>query len=120
MTDNTTHDDCIFCKIAAKKIPSKLVLENEHACAFRDLHPVAPTHILVIPKTHVVSIDDAVLAGGDLVKHVMQLAREAAHVDGLQASGYRLVMNTGEHAGQSVFHWHVHVLGGRPMAWPPG
>lgn len=115
-----TESSCLFCKIVAKTIPAKLVLENDHACAFRDLHPVAPTHILVIPKAHVVSIDDAVDASGDLVKHVMQMARDAARADGLKDSGYRLVMNTGQHAGQSVFHWHVHVLGGRHMAWPPG
>ena len=115
-----TESSCLFCKIAAKTIPAKLVFENEHACAFRDLHPVAPTHILVIPKSHVVSIDDAVDADGDLVKHVMNMARDAARADGLKESGYRLVMNAGEHAGQSVFHWHVHVIGGRPMAWPPG
>ena len=113
---------CLFCKIVAKTIPAKLVLENEHACAFRDLHPVAPTHILVIPKQHLVSIDDAVDADaeGEIVKHVMQMARDAARADGLKENGYRLVMNSGEHAGQSVFHWHVHVLGGRSMAWPPG
>lgn len=110
---------CIFCKIASKTIPASVVAENEHACAFRDLHPVAPTHVLVIPKKHVVSIDDAA-DDMALVGHVMQLARDVARAEGLAEGGYRLVMNTGEHAGQSVFHWHVHVLGGRPMAWPPG
>lgn len=111
--------NCIFCKIVEKTIPATLVAESDHACAFRDLHPVAPTHILVIPKKHVVSIDDAA-DDPSMVGRVLELARDVARAEGLKDGGYRLVMNSGEHAGQSVFHWHVHVLGGRPMAWPPG
>ena len=114
-----SHDNCLFCKIATKVIPATFLLEDEHACAFRDLNPMAPTHVLVIPKKHHVNIDDA--ADDALaVSCVMRMARDVARAEGLKDSGYRLVMNSGSDAGQSVFHWHVHVLGGRQLGWPPG
>ncbi|HEX7602568.1 MAG TPA: histidine triad nucleotide-binding protein [Polyangiaceae bacterium] len=111
---------CLFCKIAAREIPATIVAENEHALAFRDVRPAAPTHMLVIPKKHITSI--ASVEDGDalLLGQLMLLARDVAKMDGLDATGYRLVTNNGENAGQSVFHVHVHVLGGRAMAWPPG
>src|SRR5579872_3179648 len=97
---------CLFCKIIKRKIPSDIVYENDHVLAFKDVRPVAPTHALVIPKKHLVGIAEA--------------TREVAGKLGLGAGGYRLVVNNGADASQSVFHLHLHVLGGRPMAWPPG
>jgi histidine triad (HIT) family protein len=111
---------CLFCKIVAREVPATIVAENEHALAFRDIRPVAPTHMLVIPKRHVTSIASAEDGDALLLGQLMLLARDVAKLDGLDATGYRLVTNNGENAGQSVFHAHVHVLGGRPMAWPPG
>ncbi len=112
--------DCIFCKIARHEIPSKAVLENEHAIAFHDLNAQAPTHVLVIPKKHIVGIADATDADGPILSAVMLMARDAAAKLGLAADGYRLVANHGKNGGQSVLHLHVHVLGGRALAWPPG
>lgn len=111
---------CLFCKIVAKEIPATIVLENDHALAFRDIRPVAPTHVLVIPKKHVASITEATDADGTMLGHLLLLARDVAKKEGLDATGYRLVTNNGESAGQSVFHVHVHVLGGRALSWPPG
>jgi histidine triad (HIT) family protein len=113
--------DCIFCRIARGEIPAQVVGRTEHAVAFRDLHPQAPTHVLVIPTTHVEAVRDATgEAGAAILGHVFQLAAQVAADLGLDPSGYRLVTNTGREAGQSVFHLHVHLLGGRPLGWPPG
>jgi histidine triad (HIT) family protein len=112
--------DCIFCKIAKGDITANVVLQDELAVAFRDLDPKAPTHILVIPKQH---IRDLRAAQGDdeaLLGHLMIMAAEAARIDGLLESGFRVVVNAGPDAGQSVDHLHVHVLGGRRLSWPPG
>lgn len=111
---------CLFCKIVAGEIPATIVAQNDHALAFRDLRPVAPTHVLVIPRKHVASIATSEDGDAMLLGQLMLLARDVARLEGLEATGYRLVTNNGEHAGQSVFHVHVHVLGGRAMAWPPG
>ena len=110
---------CLFCKVVAKEIPAKIVLENEHVVAFHDIRPMAPTHVLVIPKKHVVGIAEATREDVELLGEVMMAAREVANQLGL-GDGYRLVVNNGANAGQSVFHLHLHVLGGRPLAWPPG
>ncbi len=112
--------DCIFCKIIAKEIPGKIVAESEHAVAFRDLHPAAPTHVLVVPRKHMTSLIDASDADGELIGQVMLLARDVAKKEGLDREGYRIAINNGAGAGQSVFHLHVHLLGGRVMSWPPG
>jgi histidine triad (HIT) family protein len=109
---------CLFCRIVAGEIPAKPVLENEHAMAFRDLHPAAPTHILIIPKQHVKDMTEA--EDPALLGHIFALARTVALAEGLEKKGYRLVVNTGADAGQSVFHLHVHLLAGRTLAWPPG
>jgi histidine triad (HIT) family protein len=111
---------CLFCKIAQKEIPAKVLFENDELLAFSDIKPVAPTHALVIPKRHIESLnqaspDDAMLLG-KLLLAAQRVAREA----GIDGSGWRVVLNNGENAGQSVFHVHAHVLGGRSMAWPPG
>jgi histidine triad (HIT) family protein len=112
--------NCLFCKIIAKKIPSKPVAENAHAYAFHDINPGAPTHVLVIPKKHITGIHEATREDAALLGELMLLARDAAEQLGLHEKGYRVVVNNGADAGQSVFHLHVHVLGGRRLAWPPG
>ena len=111
---------CLFCKIVKRDIPAKIILENDHVLAFHDVHPVAPKHALVIPKEHLTGIHDASRAHAELLGELMLAGREVAEQLGLGESGYRLVMNSGPDAGQSVFHVYLHVLGGRPMAWPPG
>ncbi len=111
---------CLFCKIVSREIPSDIVLENDDVLAFKDVRPVAPTHALVIPKRHIASLHDAGPPDAALLGKLMLAARDVAEKLGLGSSGYRLVVNTGANAGQSVFHVHVHVLGGRAMAWPPG
>ena len=110
--------DCIFCDIAAGKIPARKVLENEDVVAFHDLNPAAPTHVLVIPRRHVATLDDAGASDAVLLGKLLDGAREVAAASGL-TSGYRVVMNVQAGAGQSVFHIHLHVLGGRAFAWPP-
>ena len=111
---------CLFCKIAQKQIPSKIAFEDDDLLAFHDINPAAPTHVLVIPKQHLTSLSDALPEHGDLLGQLLLAASRAATMTGIAQSGYRIVANTGPDAGQSVFHLHIHVLGGRPMAWPPG
>jgi histidine triad (HIT) family protein len=112
--------DCLFCKIVAGDIPAGLVAESSRAIAFRDINPQAPTHVLVIPRDHYPGL--AALAGADagLLAEVAALAHRVAEAEGVAAEGYRVVFNTGPRAGQTVFHVHAHVLGGRDLAWPPG
>jgi histidine triad (HIT) family protein len=111
---------CLFCKIVRGEIPAKLVLENGHVLAFHDINPAAPTHVIVIPKEHLTSLQDATPEHAEMLSALLLAAREVAEKLGLGESGYRLVINNGKDAGQSVFHLHLHVLGGRAMAWPPG
>ena len=111
---------CIFCKIAAHEIPTEIVHENDRIVAFRDMDPKAPTHILLIPKEHVGSIADIEDRHGAMLADIAQAATHLAKTEGIDRSGWRLVTNVGPDAGQSVFHLHVHLLGGRPMQWPPG
>ena len=113
-------NDCLFCKIVNKEIPAQIVHENEHVVAFRDIRPVTPTHVLVIPKKHIVGMHEVTRDDLVTIGEVYLAARNVAESLGLHTSGYRVVANNGPDAGQSVFHLHVHVLGGRPMAWPPG
>ena len=115
-----SNPDCLFCKIVAKAIPAKVVLENDHVVAFEDVRPMAPKHALVIPKRHIPGVHDATADDAALLGQVVLAARDVAEKLGLAESGYRLVMNQGADGGQSVFHLHCHVLGGRAMAWPPG
>ena len=112
--------DCIFCKIATGEIPARIVRRTPDAVAFYDLQPQAPTHLLVIPTKHLGAVRDA--KGPDLVLlgKLLSFASEVASELGLDAQGYRLVSNTGPDGGQSVFHLHFHLLGGRKMTWPPG
>jgi histidine triad (HIT) family protein len=110
---------CLFCKIAAKEIPAKLVFETDDVVAFHDINPQAPVHVLVIPKRHVVSVGAATATDEAMLGKVMLAAQRVAAELGV-VDGFRVVANTGASAGQSVFHLHVHVLGGRPLGWPPG
>src|SRR4051794_25770184 len=111
---------CLFCKIAAKQIPAKVVFEDADLIAFHDINPGAPTHILVIPKQHLESLNEAAPEHAALLANLLLATRRAAESAGIAQTGYRVVANTGAQAGQSVFHLHFHVLGGRAMAWPPG
>lgn len=112
-------DGCIFCRIVAGEIPAQVVAESPLALAFRDLSPQAPTHLLVIPKAHVGGWAELGPEHGAAVADMALLVRQAAEQEGL-AEGFRVVCNQGPHGGQSVFHMHWHLLGGRPLAWPPG
>jgi len=111
-------DACIFCRIGDGTIPATLVASNPHGVAFRDLHPQAPSHLLVIPRRHVASLAEATDAAE--LGALMLLAAEVARLEGLAETGYRVVANTGNDGGQTVHHLHLHVLGGRAMHWPPG
>jgi histidine triad (HIT) family protein len=111
---------CLFCNVVARTTPAQFVFEDEHVVAFKDLRPVAPTHVLVIPKKHVAGIHDATPTDTETLGRVLLAARDVAEKLGLANNGYRLVFNQGPDAGQSVFHLHCHVIGGRAMAWPPG
>jgi histidine triad (HIT) family protein len=112
--------DCLFCKIARREIPATLVYEDERVAAFQDLDPQAPTHILLIPKRHIATLNDLSTEDDQLVGELVRRAGAIAAERGLSAGGYRTVFNTNRDAGQSVFHIHLHLLGGRAMTWPPG
>ena len=112
--------DCLFCSIVKDEIPSKRLHEDDRCIAFEDLNPQAPTHVLIVPREHLSTINDVTEAHEALVGHLVLVAQEVARRRGHEGSGYRLVFNCQEGAGQSVFHIHLHLLGGRPMTWPPG
>jgi len=113
-----TMSDCLFCKIVAGGIPADTVRETEDFLAFRDINPQAPTHVLAIPKYHIASLNEA--ADARVLGELLLFARDVAKGEGLADDGYRVVLNTNAGAGQTVFHIHAHVLGGRPLRWPPG
>ncbi len=119
MSDVQTDPDCLFCRIVAGEIPAEILHESEHSIAFRDVTPQAPTHVLVIPRRHVPNVAALTAAAPDEIVDVMSVVAAVAESEGL-AEGYRIVANTGAAAHQTVFHAHVHVLGGRSMQWPPG
>ena len=112
--------DCLFCRVIAGEIPATIVYQNDHVVAFKDITPQAPTHVLVVPRRHIATLndlapeDDALV--GEMVRTAAKIARDAGHAD----HGYRTVFNTNADAGQTVFHIHLHLLGGRKMGWPPG
>ncbi|HEY4768410.1 MAG TPA: histidine triad nucleotide-binding protein [Candidatus Limnocylindria bacterium] len=116
--DLSYQGDCLFCRIAAGEIPSDRVFEDEQVIVFRDINPRAPTHVLAIPRRHVASAADLTDADGDLLAALFGALRSVAREVGVD--DYRIVSNVGAEAGQSVFHLHFHLLGGRPMTWPPG
>lgn len=111
---------CLFCRIAAGEIPSDQVYSDDDVYAFRDINPAAPQHILVIPRKHLSSLNDAGAEDQALMGKLLLSARAIAHEQGFAGDGYRTVINTGDHGGQTVFHIHVHVLSGRNLSWPPG
>ena len=111
--------DCLFCRIVAGEVPADIVADNSSAVAFRDISPVAPKHSLVVPREHHANLVEVAMAAPDVLTQMVRLAGEVAAAEGI-AEGYRLVANTGADANQSVFHAHLHVLGGRSMGWPPG
>lgn len=112
--------DCLFCDIAGGKIKAKIVHQNDHLLAFKDIAPKAPVHILLIPRKHLASVADIADEDRALIGEIFQAAAELAREQGIADSGYRIVVNSGADAGQSVFHLHYHLLGGRRMSWPPG
>jgi len=111
--------DCLFCKIVAGDIPADIVYESDTALAFRDINPQSPTHVLVIPRKHISTINDIGVDDETLIGSLYTAAREIAAAEGIADDGYRAVMNCNESAGQSVFHIHLHLLGGKRMGWPP-
>jgi histidine triad (HIT) family protein len=115
-----TTPTCLFCRIIAGEIPSKTVFEDDELFAFRDINPQAPVHVLLIPKRHIPMVSDLVDDDGSLMGTMMLRAAEIARQEGVSDSGYRLVINNGESASQSVFHIHLHLMGGRRFGWPPG
>jgi histidine triad (HIT) family protein len=114
------HSNCLFCKILSGDIPADIVYESETAIAFRDINPQAPTHLVIIPRKHIATINDIVEEDEVLVGSLFSAAREIAAAEGIAEDGFRAVMNCNEGAGQTVFHIHLHLLGGRPLTWPPG
>ena len=115
-----TAQDCLFCRIADGEIPAEVIYQSENAIAFRDINPQAPTHALIIPRRHISTMNDLDVGDQELVGSLFLAAKDIAQQEGLAEEGYRAVMNCGEGAGQSVFHIHLHLLGGRLMNWPPG
>lgn len=116
MTDN----DCLFCKILSGEVPSTKVYEDELCYAFDDINPQAPTHVQIIPRKHIATLNDLVPEDEPLAGHMINVAKEIARERGIEESGYRTVFNCNRGAGQSVFHIHLHLLGGRSLGWPPG
>jgi histidine triad (HIT) family protein len=112
--------DCLFCKIAEKSIPAEFVFEDEEVLAFRDINPQAPTHILIIPREHIATLNDLTVNQAALVGKLVLVAKQLAAETGIAEEGYRTVFNCNRAAGQAVFHIHLHLLGGRSMTWPPG
>lgn len=119
-TPALTDPTCLFCRIVAGSIPSTQVYADDEVVAFRDLHPQAPVHVLIIPRRHVSGINAPEAADGPMLAAMVRAANTVAQSEGIATDGYRLVWNVGQHAGQSVFHLHLHLLGGRPLGWPPG
>ena len=113
-------EDCIFCKIASGRIPTEKVYEDDRAVAFRDINPSAPQHVLIVPREHIVSVNEVSAANEGLIGHLFSAAAKVAKKLGVDETGYRCVISTGPDAGQLVMHLHIHLLGGRKLDWPPG
>lgn len=112
--------DCIFCKIATGQIPARIIEDGSDLLAFRDIDPKAPVHVLIIPRSHIGSLNAVDDSSAGLASRMLLMAKRLAAQEGIAESGYRLVLNTGPDGGQSVDHMHLHLLGGRPLGWPPG
>ncbi len=113
-------NECIFCKIISKEIPADIVFEDEHCLAFKDIHPTAPVHALIIPKHHIPTLNDLTSLDVNIIGHIVNTAITLSKKLGIAEDGYRLVANCNKDAGQVVYHVHFHLLGGRPFSWPPG
>ena len=114
------NPSCIFCKIASGEIQATIVYKDEQVTAFRDIHPAGPTHVLIIPNRHIASINEVAPEDEALLGHLFIAARKVAEIDNIQENGYRVIVNTGEHGGQTVQHLHMHVIGGQAMKHPMG
>ncbi|MGD9153266.1 MAG: histidine triad nucleotide-binding protein [Gammaproteobacteria bacterium] len=112
--------DCLFCKIAKGEIPANIIYQDDLVLAFDDIHPKAPVHKLIIPRKHIATLNDLETEDNDLIGHMTQIAKKLAKKFKVDKSGYRVLMNCNENAGQVVFHIHMHLLGGRTLTWPPG
>ena len=115
-----TNQDCLFCKILAGDIPADIIYESDAAIGFRDVNPQAPTHVLIIPRKHIATIDDIAAEDQAIIGSLYLTAAAIARQEGIADDGYRAVMNCNAAAGQTVFHLHLHLLGGRTLRWPPG
>jgi histidine triad (HIT) family protein len=115
-----SEQSCLFCRIVAGEIPATEVYSDAKSVAFRDLNPKAPVHVLIVPRNHISSLSEMTTDDEQEIGHLLRVAGIIAQAEGIAETGYRTVINTGENAGQSVFHIHVHLLGGRGLAWPPG
>jgi histidine triad (HIT) family protein len=113
-------DSCVFCKIISNEVKATIVYRDEQVTAFRDLRPVAPTHILIVPNRHIESVDTLEAEDEQLIGHIFTVARKLARDEGISTGGFRMITNTGAHGGQSVFHLHVHLIGGQRMKYPMG
>ena len=112
--------ECLFCGIVEGKVPANRMYQDDAIVAFKDITPRAPVHLLIIPRKHIASVSEITEADRPLIGQIFQVAASLARDNGIAESGYRVVVNSGADAGQSVFHLHYHLLGGRPMSWPPG
>jgi histidine triad (HIT) family protein len=119
MNEPANPETCLFCRIVSGTIPATIVAQNEHALAFRDLNPTAPTHVLVIPKRHIESAHEIRAEHAPDLASVFRVAQDVSRIEGLDQRGYRLVFNVGDDSGNSVGHLHLHVIGGKRMGWPP-
>ena len=117
---DTLNKDCLFCRIVNKEIPASFEYFNDEVVAFNDVNPQAPVHIIIIPKAHIEKVSDLELSHRNLIANLVLVANQLAKAKGIAETGYRIVINCNKQAGQSVFHLHLHLLGGRPMNWPPG
>lgn len=113
-------NNCIFCKIVSGSAPAQVLFHDEQATAFRDIHPVAPSHVLIVPNKHITSVSEVAPEDEPLLRHLFTVARQIAAQEGISAGGYRLIVNTGQDAGQVVFHLHVHLIGGQRLRHPMG
>ena len=113
-------NDCIFCNIVNNDIPCEILIENDSIIAFRDINPQAPTHILIIPKKHITTINDLKPDDSTLIGEMFLIAKQLAKIENINNSGFRMVFNCNKDGGQTVFHIHLHLLGGRKLSWPPG
>ncbi len=111
-------ESCLFCRIAAKELPSKVAYEDDRVVAFHDIAPQAPVHLLIVPRKHIATLNDVAAEDAALMAHIFLIARNLAHQFGVDQKGYRTVFNVNAEAGQTVFHLHLHVIGGRRLSWP--